>query len=361
MAKMPSGWFHNLNIVRRLFPYIVLIAVLTSSSCNKEEKNNQLPSSPPPDTILNLTAYDIIPPGHFPEMQIPEDNKPYVEKIRLGRMLYYDPILSNDGRACATCHHQEKGFTTDAIVNNMPVLPHVNLAWHTNFMWDGSHQGTLEEVMLYEVKDFFATDLNKVNKDEKYRTLFKKYFGVNTITYKELSYALAQFVRTMISRDSRYDRFINGTEQLTYDEMQGRNIFFTEKGDCFHCHVNPIMTDNLFHNTGLDSLYVKEMDKGLFNTTGNYNDLGKFRTPNLRNVALRSRFMHDGRFSTLEEVVEFYNSGVRKVNTLDPIMTKPGKENGLNLTEYEKYQLIQFLKTLTDETFLTDTTLSALQ
>jgi cytochrome c peroxidase len=243
------------------------------------------------------------------------------------------------------------------MVNGMLVLPHVNLAWNKNFMWDGSRQGQLEDIMLYEVKDFFGTDLGKINNNEEYKVLFKRYFNVKYITYKELSYALAQFVRTMISRDSKYDRFRKGQQQLTYDEMQGRNLFFTEKADCFHCHINPVMTDNLFHNTGLDSIYPKNVDKGLYNVTGNQSDLGKFRTANLRNAALRNRFMHDGRFTTLEEVIEFYNSGVRKVSNLDPIMTKPGKEHGLHLNELEKYQLLQFLKTLTDETFITDTTL----
>lgn len=326
-------------------------------SCRKE--NAKAPVDPV-DTSLVLTPYEIIAPTHFPQMIIPEDNQPFAERIRIGRMLYYDPILSNDGRACANCHHQSKGFTIEDMVNGMPVLPHVNLAWNSNFMWDGFKQGTLEDAMYFEVAEFFETDLNKINSNPKYRSLFKKHFGVDNITYKELSYALAQFVRTMISRDTKYDRFIKGQAQLSYDEMQGRNIFFTEKGDCFHCHINPVMTDNLFHNTGIDSLYAKEMDKGLFKVTGNINDLGKFRTPNLRNVMLRKKFMHDGRFNSVEEVIEFYNTGVRKVNNLDPIMTKPGKEHGLKLTAQDKFQLLEFLKTLTDSTFINDTTLSAL-
>jgi cytochrome c peroxidase len=273
-------------------------------------------------------------------------------------MLYYDTILSNDGRACASCHVQQKGFTSDFFAYNMPVLPHVNLAWNSNFMWDGSKQGKLEDVMLFEVKVFFGTDLAKLNSNPKYRSLFKKYFGVAEITYKELSYALAQFVRTMNSGNSKYDRYLLGNEELSYDEMQGRNLFFTEKGDCYHCHLNPVLTDNQLHNTGLDSLYAKEADKGFYNVSLDKKDLGKFKTPSLRNVALRSRFMHDGRFSTLDEVIEFYNSGVRKVENLDPIMTKPGKENGLKLTAWEKRPLIIFLQTFTDSAFISSPALS---
>ncbi len=342
--------------------FVVTMLSLSVFSCKSDQanKDDNPEPEPPVDTSIVLTPYEIIPPAHFPEMAIPADNQPYVERIKLGRMLYYDPVLSNDGRACASCHHQSKGFTIDGMVGGMPVLPHVNLGWSNKFMWNGSEQGTLEDVMHFEVASFFGTDLNKINQDTAYRRLFRKHFGVNYITYKELSYALAQFVRTMISRDSKYDRYISGQAQLEYNEMKGRNIFFSEKGDCFHCHINPVMTDNDLHNTGLDSIYSKEIDKGYFNVTGKISDLGKFRTPNLRNVALRKNFMHDGRFKSLEEVVEFYNSGVRRVDNLDPIMTKPGKEKGLNLTPEEKFQLVSFLKTLTDEQFLNDSTLTKL-
>ncbi len=336
-----------------------VVLIVFVFSCRQDEGGADQPKPKPPvDTTVVLTPVELQPPAHFPEMIIPEDNQPYLERIQLGRMLYYDPILSNDGRFCAGCHHQDKGFTINTMVGGTPVLPHVNLGWSRNFMWNGSEVGTLEDVMHFEVAEFFGTDLQKVNNDTMYRRLFRKHFGVEYVSYKELSYALAQFVRTMISRDSKYDRYITGKEELDYNQMAGRNLFFSEKGDCFHCHINPVMTDNQLHNTGLDSLYLKEADKGLYNVTGKATDLGKFRTPNLRNVALRENYMHDGRYQTLEEVVEFYNSGVRKVANLDPIMTKPGKENGLNLTPLEKFQLVEFLKTLTDQSFITDTTLS---
>ncbi|MBS1739614.1 MAG: hypothetical protein JST88_03625 [Bacteroidetes bacterium] len=331
-----------------------LAGVSTLSACKKNSEDNP----PSTDSTVVLTPYEIIPPAHFPVLKIPDDNKPSVERIKLGRMLYYDTLLSNDGKACAGCHLQSKGFTTDLLYQGVTVLPHENLAWNTNFMWNASIQGTLEDAMLFEVQTFFATNLEKVNQNSTYRQLVKKYFGVNKITYKELSYSLAQFVRTLISRDTKYDRFIRGEIELSYDELQGRNLFFSERGDCFHCHINPVMTDNQLHNIGLDSLYSKELDKGFFNLSGKVSDLGKFRTPNLRNVALRKHLMHDGRFSSLEEVVEFYNSGVHKVTNVDPIMTKPGKENGLNLSSQEKMQIVAFLQTLTDLTMLADTTLS---
>jgi cytochrome c peroxidase len=307
----------------------------------------------------SLTPVTIVKPPHFPYMSIPEDNPPYQERIDLGRALYYDTRLSNDGRACAGCHHQVQGFTSSRPSGEMPVLPHVNLAWTTNWMWDGSQTGSLEDVMLYEVKDFFAADLDKINGIAAYKTGFKRAFGVDKITYKELAYALAQFERTMNAGNSRYSRYLAGTEPLTPDQEKGRAIFFSEKGDCYHCHLNPTLTDNSFHNTGIDSPVVLPKDKGLFNVTGKAYDLGKFRTPNLHNAALRTSFMHDGRFTSLEEVVEFYNNGVKKVNNLDPVMTKQGKEDGLNLTAQDKYYLIEFLKSFTDSTFITNPALGA--
>lgn len=312
----------------------------------------------PSGTTTTLTPYAIKYPERFPEMIIPDDNKPFSERIELGRMLYYDPLLSNDGRSCSGCHLQSYGFTIPGTKNNIPVLPHVNMGWYNNFMWNGSKKGRLEDVMLFETKEFFATDLSKINASEKYKPLFKKCFGVDNITHKEIAYALAQFARTMISGETKYDRFISGEANLTADERKGWEIFFSEKGDCFHCHAAIITTDNLFHNTGLDSIYTTEADKGYYNVTKDASDLGKFRTPNLRNVALRTSYMHDGRFTSLEEVVDFYDSKVRKVATLDPIMTKPGKENGLKLTAMEKAQLVAFLKTLTDSVFINNSNLS---
>jgi cytochrome c peroxidase len=345
--------YKSVSFIVVIFCCIMTVAIMSIllSSCKKDSSKNETPS--PTDTTVTLTPYTIYPPAHFPPIVVPDDNKPSIERIQLGRMLYYDPELSNDGRACASCHLQSKGFTTPVMYNNvMTVLPHVNLAWNSNFMWDGSKQGTMEDVMTFEVKDFFQTDLAKFNKNSKYKTLVKKYFGKDTITYKELAYSLAQFMRTQISGDTKYDRFVKGTASFTQAEQQGYQIFFTEKGDCFHCHVALLTTDNLFHNTGLDSIYSNEANKGYYNVTGNPADMGKFKTPNLRNVALRSRFMHDGRYQSLEEVIDFYDHGMHKISNLDPIMTKPGKVNGLKLSEMDKVNLIAFLNTFTDSTFL---------
>lgn len=337
---------------------LIVVMIFGAWSCSKEETHIPVTDNPVPATSQNLTPYTIKTPPFFAKLEIPEDNQPFVERIQLGRMLYYDNILSNDGRACANCHLQSYGFTIPGTVANISVLPHVNLGWYQNFMWDGSKTGNLEDVMLFETQEFFATDLQKLNNNEKYKTLFKQCYDVDYITHKEIAYALAQFTRTMISGDSKYDRYLRGQTLLSFNEERGRQLFFSEKGDCFHCHSAVFTTDNLMHNTGLDSIYSKKSDKGYYNVTNNPKDLGKFRTPTLRNVALRQYYMHDGRFTKLEEVIDFYDHKVHVSENIDPIMVKSGKEDGLNLSTLEKQQLVAFLKTFTDSTFIYETSFS---
>lgn len=348
---------------RKIFGGIILLAalaVLSVSSCRKD------PVTPPGDDgndtgsgMVAMTPYELVYPAHFPEpYAIPEDNKMYLERIQLGKRLFFDTRLSNNGESCNTCHLQDKGFSMDgtsAFDKGLTSLPLINLAWYKNFMWSGRIVGSLEDVMGFELRDRFKTDINKINAIEEYRKMFKDFYGVNEITIDVMTKPLAQYMRALVSKNTRYERSVLGFEQLTTMEQAGMNIFFTEKGDCFHCHVAVIATDNMLHNNGLDTFYNKEIDKGYYNVTKNPDDLGKFRTPNLRNVALRNDFMHDGRFKTLEEVVEFYDHGVHKVANVDPVMLKPAKINGLHLTDAEKKQLVAFLKTLTDPVMITDT------
>jgi cytochrome c peroxidase len=337
---------------------ILAITSLFYSSCKKE--NVEPPGTDTIDTaMVTMTPYELRIPTFFPEVAtIPDDNKLYVERIQLGRMLFFDNRLSNNGESCATCHKAELGFSmegTSAFDNGLTSLPLVNLAWYNIFMWTGRIQGGLEDVMLSEVNNRFKTDIAKINTIAEYKTMFRKYYGVSAIDDKALAKALAQYMRVLVSGNTRYDRRIKTQLQYTPSEERGFQIFTTEKGDCFHCHASVITTDNKFHNNGLDSLYAKELDKGYYTVTQNQGDLGKFRTPNLRNIALRKDFMHDGRFKSLMEVVNFYDHGVHKVANVDPIMLKPGKENGLKLSEQDKLDLIAFLHTFTDSTMIQDT------
>lgn len=318
------------------------------------------PEHPGPDQQdFAPTPYGLDYPQHFPILQLPKDNPPTVEGVKLGRMLYYDKKLSangpKQGLSCASCHEQSLAFTAEA--TGMQVLPHINLGWNSAFLWEGKVYGSLEDIMEFEVRDFFQTDLSMLRDDPAYPQLYKEAFGDEEITLGRTTQALAQFFRRLISANSKYDRYLNGEEALNTSELKGMDLFFSEKGDCFHCHTSPLMTDNRFHNIGLDAAF-SGIDRGRFNFTGDPGDMGKFKSPTLRNIELTAPYMHDGRFETLEEVIEFYNSGIAWSETLDPLMTKPGKNIRLGLTEEEKAQLLAFLKTLTDDSFLNNPELS---
>lgn len=317
---------------------VLCALLLTQVSCKKDPEITR---------SAGTTPYLLEVPANFPAITFNPANPLTKVGVALGRKLYYDPILSNDGRACATCHDQKNSFTSFS----SNALTHVNLAWSKNFLWNGKIHGTLEDAMDFEVGEFFRTDVARLNADPSYRNLFKQAFGVEEISRKEVSYALAQFFRILVSYNSKFDRFTNGAEDLTPSELNGYLIFNTEKGDCFHCHSLPLTTDNMFRNIGLDSVF-NPGNQGRFEVTGNPADLGKFKVPSLRNIAFSAPYMHDGRFKTLQEVVEHYNAGVKNSATLDPIMTKPGKEHGLRLTSREKSDLISFLLTFTDTSFL---------
>ncbi len=336
---------------------VVIALCLWGVSCKKDpvisDDNDNIDSI----QLADMTPYELIRPTFYPEPEpIPADNQLYVERIALGKKLFFDTRLSNNGENCESCHKQNLGFSmvgTSAFDNGHTSLPLINLAWYKNFMWDGRITGSLEQVMFFEITKRFKTDMNKINDIDEYRVMFKSYYGVNEIKETDLARALAQYMRVLVSRNTLDDEDLKGNRQLTAFERAGQQLFFSETADCFHCHAKVFTTDNALHNTGLDSgTYAKEIDKGHYNVTGNPEDLGKFRTPTLRNVALRTHYMHDGRFTTLEEVVDFYDHGFKRVSNIDPVMLKPGKEDGLNLTDIQKRQLVAYLKTFTDSVMI---------
>lgn len=323
---------------------LLLVFFVFFISCKKDEKSTMLPE---PTLSGNLTPYNLTYPHYFPRLNIPDDNNLTEEGIQLGRRLYYDTILSNSGKSCSSCHNTQEGFST--FTSNS--LPHVNLGWNTNFLWNGEITGTIEDIMQFEVDIFFNTNISKLNNSTYYKKEFKKVYNVDAISSTNVAYALAQFFRVMVSSNSLCDKYLQHKTNLTTSQLNGLVLFTTEKGDCFHCHSLGLFTDNNFRNNGIDSIYTG-IGLGRYNVTSNTNDIGLFKTPTLRNIELTAPYMHDGRFQTLEEVIDHYNSGVKHSATLDPIMTKPSKIYGLGLTITEKQDLIAFLKTLTDTTFI---------
>jgi cytochrome c peroxidase len=188
----------------------------------------------------------------------------------------------------------------------------------------------------------------------EYPNLFRKAFGSDSITSVKLAKAISQYERTLISSNSNWDKAERRERLRTQSEMNGMMIFGSEKGDCFHCHGNlssPFFTDFGFHNNGLDEV---QKDSGLYRITGIPEDFGKMKTPSLRNLSFTPPYMHDGRFSTLMEVIEFYNSGTKNSPTVDPMISKNFPKGGLNLTPQEKIDLLNFLLSLNDSAFILD-------
>lgn len=201
------------------------------------------------------------------------------------------------------------------------------------------------------------SDTNQVvkylQKTDDYPELFEKAFGSRDITFINIERAVAQYVRSLVSADSKFDRYLSGTEELTEDELAGYELFCTEEGaDCFHCHGGgglALMTTNLFYNNGLDDEFNDPEDRSAI--TGSHWDRGVYKAPTLRNIAVSSPYMHDGRFTTLDEVVDFYSEGVKDSENINPLMHHV-MDGGVQLTDLEKAQLKAFLNTLTDEKFL---------
>jgi len=321
----------------------VLALITLFTSCKEEDPG----TSNFDPTYVNLEVSD-----SFPPLIIRPDNQPMKERIELGRMLYYDKGLATGdltGKSCASCHQQASSFSSKL---STAVLAHVNLGWASYFLWNGAEEGTLEDVMTFEARDFFKMDLDLIRNDPTYKALFEKAFEDGAVTYDHAGKAIAQFTRSMISDNSKFDKYLRGELQLDSSEMRGYLIFNSERGDCFHCHALPFFTDSDFHNIGLMTKFKDH--EGRYNVTGRTADVGAFKTPTLRNIELTAPYMHDDRFETLEEVIEHYNSGVLNSPVLDPIMTKPGKETGLHLTDGQKSDVVAFLKTLTDDSFIAD-------
>lgn len=346
---------------------LLCLAIAGYWSCEKDpplssESGKDQTSNGTDSIDHNPTPYDLnIPPG-FPDMPVPDDNPLTKEGVKLGRMLYYDPILSTTGRTCNSCHKAEYSYSTPRPgPDGLGVPPHVNLGWNPDFTWTGV-KDKLDNVAIVDlsVPHFIQPDMDtlkaRLARHDEYQRRFRKAYGkdivaVNTKERKRLiSYALGQFMRTMISGKSKFDRYRRGEVNLTASENKGMQIFYTEKGDCFHCHGTQLFTDNEFHNTGLDSVF-RGNNKGRYLVTGDEDDLGAFSTPTLRNIELTAPYMHDNRFKTLKDVVDFYSEGVKNTAYTDPLM-KYAPQGGIQLTEEEKQHLIAFLKTLTDTAFV---------
>jgi cytochrome c peroxidase len=328
-----------------------LAAALAVGACTdrSEPEPTVLFTAPPafPAPVYDLSRNPLTPAG-----------------VELGRRLFYDPLLSRDGSiACAECHRQDFGFThhghdvSHGIDNRMGTRnsqPVQNLAWEPNFFWDGGvHDLDLQPIAPLEnpveMDDKLGTVLQKLRQSPKYPALFKAAYGSPEITTAAFLKALAQFMLTLVSANSRYDRYLRGQEAFTDDEKAGLRLF-SEKG-CATCHAGTLFTDHSFRNNGIGPGATP--DSGRARITENATDLFKFRVPSLRNVEVTKPYMHDGRFYDLETVIDHYRERVKDGPTLDPLLRRNGRL-GIAISDPEKRQLVAFLKTLTDHEFLTN-------
>ncbi len=315
-----------------------------------------------PDQIYGLTPYNLVIPKGLPAMNIPATNPMTVEGVALGRKLFYDPILSgNRTMSCASCHSQSFGFTDsnarysvgiDNIAGTRNSMPLINLGYQKKFFWDGGAADLESQVVgpiqnPIEMHENLSNALHKLNTDATYPAMFKKVFGGDSITTSMLMRAIAQFERTLISGNSKYDKYKRGELSLTAQEMNGLTLFEdAAKGDCTHCHsLGSTFSDFDFKCNGVDSIYS---DPGRYKITLLGSDSGKFKTPSLRNIALTAPYMHDGRFNTLQECLTHYNTGFHYTANLDPVLVviKKGRMSSQDMTD-----IIAFLNTLTDTEF----------
>ena len=395
-------------------PFTFIVILFTS--CSNKDDGEYIPIEENPNSEINLPDVlfnyaNIALPEHYTENGFPDqfqfqaaiefDNTPTDNPITnagatLGRVLFYDNKLSANGTvSCASCHKAEHGFSDpdvlskgfDGGLTRRHSMGIVNARFYDGgkFFWDERAE-TLEEQVLMPFQDDVEMGLtlqeliNIVGQQTYYPQLFKDAFGDENITSDRISKALAQFIRSLVSTTSKYDIARSDVDSPLVDfpdftslENQGKRVFYSPRqltnglsANCVACHVSeafvgPIPTITPLPNgittfatsNGLDA--TSTTDLGVNEATGNPNDIGKFKVPSLRNITIRPPYMHDGRFATLEEVINHYSSGIQNHSSLiSPLVNSSGQVGQFNFTEEEKEALIAFLNTLTDNQMLTD-------
>ncbi|PKP53314.1 MAG: cytochrome-c peroxidase [Bacteroidetes bacterium HGW-Bacteroidetes-1] len=369
-------------MIKNLSLFFLLLIILVILSCEKNSKE---------EPVYKPTPYTFDIPFAFPtKMNIPVNNPMTVEGVELGRFLFYDGRLSGRTHpdslmSCGTCHIQANSFEAGSnhpvfeggfvhgltgIQTQHVMLPLINLVWNqSGYGWNGflfndnpnTNFRNLEDFVRIAVlaEDEIGGDTTKVKQlfqsIDGYPELFFKSFGSSSITFKNIEKAIAQFVRSLVSANAKFDRFLKGEEQLSSSELNGFVLFTTEEGaDCFHCHGgggNPLFTTHLFYNNGKDTVFTDLLDR--FSITGNITDKGAYKAPTLRNIELTGPYMHDGRFSSLDEVIDFYSHHVKWSEQINPLMHHVLR-GGVQLTSTQKEDLKAFIRTLHDEGFLTN-------
>jgi cytochrome c peroxidase len=336
-----------------------------SSPLQAKEEDQSDTTKPVVLIAANATLYHFRVPAGFPIPALPRDNPLTVEGVALGKQLFNEKLLSRDDTlSCASCHQEAHAFSdrrrvsvgVDDLPGTRHAMPLFNLAWKRQFFWDGRASSLRQQVLMpiqddREMHESLECLLGKLAA-AGYSEQFELAFGSRKIDADRVARALEQYVLTLVSFDSKFDRALKGQATLSDEEKRGFQLFVTEYdprhgftgADCFHCHGGPLFSDFRFTNNGLDA---EPSDTGRERVTGSAGDRGKFTVPSLRNVAVTGPYMHDGRFQTLEEAVDHYCTGTKRSATLDPNLAKH-PDGGVPLSADDKKALVAFLKTLTD-------------
>lgn len=338
------------------------ITLLVASGCAKA-----------PEPVWDTASYTL-DFGGLPEPELPADNPLTEQGVKLGRMLFYETRLSGDNSmACASCHKQENAFTDtnrfstgiDGLDGHRQAMSAVNMLWNTNgYFWDGRAQKLRDQSIIpiqdvLEMNETMENVVEKLEQDTLYTHQFFRAFGSEDISSFRIGLALEQFMNSIVSYRSKYDLFLDGEATFTEEEELGMELFFeeynpyfpeTSGADCGHCHGGKNFSSQEYMNNGLDSIYN---DDGRYDVTGLESDRGAMKVTTLRNIELTPPYMHDGRFNTLEEVIDHYNEGLRNNASLNPALAMT-IGTGLMLNETDKDALIAFLKTLTDTSLIQD-------
>ncbi|MFY0604829.1 MAG: cytochrome-c peroxidase [Flavobacteriaceae bacterium] len=384
-----------MKVLKTCFAVLIFISV---TSCSPNEDYVDITSDPidgddngngtgtgNASDVLNLPATsfnyaNVQLPGYFLNNDLArEDNTPNNNPITnsgatLGRVLFYDKKMSlNNTVSCASCHVQEDGFSDANVLStgfdggltgrNSMGLANARFYRNGRFFWD-ERANTLEDQVLMPIQDHIEMGMTladletKLNAETYYDQLFIDAFGDDTVTSNRISLALAQFIRSMVSYESKYDAGIAQTNNamanfpnFTQSENLGKNLFFSNRTRCSDCHDTNAFVGDQARNNGLDAVFS---DLGVGGVTGNNNQTGDFKVPSLRNIELTGPYMHDGRFATLAQVIEHYNSGVQNSQFLDNRLRQGNGVRRLNLSAQESQALVDFLLTLTDNNFITD-------
>ena len=338
--------------MRRKFWLIALTVVLLAAAAGAI--SGPADQKAPPITQINAQVLGPQPLGPLPPVLAPPGNPPSSAKIRLGKELYFDPRLSADGTvSCATCHNpalgwSDKGPTSEGIhgqLGGRRAPPVSNAAYSPLQFWDGRSPSLEDQAKgpiqnPIEMGNTHQAMIQTVSGISAYQAEFKAVYGEGPITVDQVAEAIAAFERTVVTTDSRFDRYARGDHgSLTPLEKEGLEIF-NGKGHCTACHWGPYFSDGRFHNLGVPHRDPQKPDLGRYDVTKDPRDKGAFKTPTVRDAARRAPYLHNGSEMTLESLIDFYNKGGGNDPNLDPLMVP------LGLSKHEKAALVAFIKAL---------------